>query len=84
MSHRTQITLTDDQYDRLLNESSRTGLSLAALVRRAIESSYGAPSSDDTLLALEKSFGSWQEREFDGKEYAARLRRGLGQRLTRR
>ena len=84
MSHRINMTLTDDQYDRLLDESSRTGLSLAALVRRAIESSYGALSSDDTLLALEKSFGCWQRREFDGEEYAAELRRGVGQRLTRR
>lgn len=84
MSHRTQITLTDNQYDRLREESSRTGLSLAALVRQAIESSYGAPSSDDTLLALETSFGSWRDREFDGEEYAAGLRRGLGYRLIRR
>jgi hypothetical protein len=81
MSHRTQITLTDDQYARLLDESSRTGLSLAALVRRAIESSYGAPDREDALLALARSFGSWQGRDCDGEEYVDRLRRGLGRRL---
>lgn len=84
MSHRTQITLTDEQYVRLLDESSRTGISIAALVRRAIDSSYRAPAKYDALLALERSFGSWQGRDFDGREYAAKLRRGLGHLLTDR
>ena len=37
MSHRTQITLTDEQYERLINESRRSGLGLAVvdgIVRR--------------------------------------------------
>lgn len=84
MSHRTQVTLTDEQYARLLEESALTGLSLAALVRRAIDGSYGGPAKADMLLALERSFGSWQGRDFDGREYAARLRGGLGRRLGRR
>lgn len=84
MSHRTQITLTDDQYDRLLEESRRTGLSLAALVRRAIDSSFAAPAKDDALLALERSFGVWEDRDFDGAEYAASMRRGLGRRRVNR
>ncbi len=83
MSLRTQITLSDDQYARLQDESSRTGRSLAALVRQAIDSVYGGPAREDALIALEKSFGAWQGRDFDGKEYVGKLQRGLRIRLTR-
>ena len=41
MSHRTQITLTDEQYALLREESRRSGHGLAELVRRAVERSYG-------------------------------------------
>jgi hypothetical protein len=37
MSHRTQITLTDEQYERLRAESRETGLGLAEQVRRAVD-----------------------------------------------
>lgn len=84
MSHRIQITLSDDQYARLLDESSRTGRSPNALVLPAIDSLYGAPAREAALIALEKSFGAWQGREFDGKEYVGNVRAGLGQRLIRR
>ena len=82
MSHRTQITLTDDQYTRLIAESRHTGLALAALVRRAIDRSYGAPRPDELLHALDASFGSWTDREFDGAEYVEGLRRGMARRLA--
>ena len=84
MSHRTQITLTDDQYARLLDESRRTGLALAALVRRAIDRSYGAPDQDDVLRGIEQSFGAWKDRDFDGKTYVEGLRRGMARRLADR
>ncbi len=84
MSHRINVTLSDDQYARLLDESSRTGRSPTALVLQAIDSLYGAPAREDALIALQKSYGAWQGREFDGKEYVGNVRRGLGQRLTRR
>jgi hypothetical protein len=35
MAHHTQITLADEQYERLGEESRRSGLGLAELVRRA-------------------------------------------------
>jgi hypothetical protein len=38
MSRRTQITLKDRQHRLLLEESVRTGLSMAELVRRAVDS----------------------------------------------
>ena len=40
MGRRTQITFTDGQHAFLVGESSRTGLSLAELVRRAVDGTY--------------------------------------------
>ena len=79
MSRRTQITLTDAQYERLRRESERTGSSLAELVRRALNLAYGTPieGADD---ALEASFGAWCDRDFDGASYVESLRRGMARR----
>jgi len=82
MSHRTQLTLEDDQYERLLAESRETGLSLAELVRRAVDSAYGRGSVDDRRRALDVSFGAWAGVEVDGERYVEERRRGLGQRLA--
>lgn len=83
MGHRTQITLTDGQYALLKRESTRTGVSLAELVRRAVAREYGAGRHLDEQ-ALDQSFGAWQDRDFDGAEYVERIRRpGLGHRLAR-
>jgi hypothetical protein len=72
MSHRTQVALSDTQYRRLLTESEQSGLSLAGLVRRAVDNCYGQPAPEEVVRALRASFGSWQDRDFDGE----RLRRG--------
>jgi hypothetical protein len=40
MSRKTQLTLSDGQHDFLVTESYRTGLSMAELVRRAIDATY--------------------------------------------
>lgn len=82
MSHRTQITLTDDQYERLRQESARSGLVLAELVRRAIERSYGSVSCRDMLDVLDDSFGQWTARDGDGAAYVEDLRRGMARRLV--
>lgn len=82
MSHRTQVTLTDDQYDRLRSESARSGLGLAELVRRAVERSYGATSHRELLEALDGSFGAWTDDGRDGATYVTDLRRGMARRLT--
>ena len=80
VSHRAQVTLTDEQYSRLREEARRTGLSFAELLRRAVDGSYEEPpTTEDRLQALERSFGAWKGRDFDGKEYVERLRRGVGQ-----
>lgn len=82
MGHRTQITLTDEQYARLREESRRSGLGLAELVRRALERRYGASSAVEVLGALDASFGSWAERDVDGASYVEGLRRGMSRRLA--
>lgn len=81
MSHRTRITLTDEQYERLCRESERSGLALAELVRRAVDRSYGATPGSDAIRVLDESFGSWTNREFDGASYVEGLRRGTARRL---
>jgi hypothetical protein len=82
MSHRTQITLNDEQYERLLQESRRSGLALAELVRRAIDHSYGSMRAADLIRSLDDSFGSWVNRSFDGQAYVEELRRGMARRLA--
>ncbi len=59
MSRRTQIVLTDRQHAFLSSESSRTGLPLAELVRRAIDGTY-RPHARDTVRGYEFSVGLWR------------------------
>jgi hypothetical protein len=82
MSHRTQITLTDEQYARLRRESARSGLGLADLVRRAVDRSYGVVPHDELLGVLDDTFGRWRERDGDGAAYVDSLRRGMARRLA--
>lgn len=82
MSHRTQITLTDAQYERLRTESERTGVALAELVRRAVDRSYGSTRHDTLLEGMEDSFGCWADRDYDGSAYVDGLRRGMARRLA--
>lgn len=82
MSHRTQITLTDEQYDRLREESERTGLGLAELVRRALDGRYGSTTVAERRAALDASFGAWGERGLDGAAYVEPLRRGMARRVA--
>jgi hypothetical protein len=58
MSRRTQITLSDRQHAYLVGESVRTGLSLAELVRRAIDGTY-RPHLRPRVSGLELSLGVW-------------------------
>ncbi|MFM8239849.1 MAG: CopG family transcriptional regulator [Actinomycetota bacterium] len=78
MSHRTQITLTDAQYARLLEESERTGLGLAELTRRALDRAYPSPVERMSLeLILDRAAGLWADRDdlpdTRGQGAAARL-----------
>lgn len=81
--HRTQITLTDAQYARLRDESTRTGQSLAELIRRALDERYQPLSEAERLRLLDSAFGGWAEREETGAEYVERVRSGTRRRLSR-
>jgi hypothetical protein len=62
MSRKTQIMLTDRQHAFLRDESGRTGLPMAELVRRAVDSTY-RPYSRPTIKGLEISFGVWRRSD---------------------
>jgi hypothetical protein len=80
---RTQISLTTEERQALDAEAARTGKSISALIRDAVERSYGlSRSSADDLDLMRQSFGSWANRDDDGASAVERLR--SGSRLTRR
>lgn len=83
MSHRTQVTLTDEQYERLRQESRRSGLGLAELVRRALDAAFPVLEPGDALCRLDESFGTWTDRDYDGAAYVDGIRRGMSKRLQR-
>ncbi|MEX0992821.1 MAG: ribbon-helix-helix domain-containing protein [Solirubrobacterales bacterium] len=84
MSHRTQITLTDEQYELLRREAKRSGLSMSELVRQALDLTLTDRADTQFEAALRESFGLWKDRDFDGKEYVEQIRGpGLGHRLAR-
>jgi hypothetical protein len=58
MSRRTQVTLTDRQHDFLRYEAARTGLSMAELVRRAVDKTF-RPYVRPKVGGVEVSFGLW-------------------------
>jgi hypothetical protein len=58
MSRRTQITLTDEQYEFLHGEAARSGLSVAELMRRAVDHTY-RPDVRPRVRGFEIAFGLW-------------------------
>jgi hypothetical protein len=60
MSRRTQITLSNRQYDLLRYESFRSSLSIAELVRRAIDSAY-QPQTRPVVRGYELTLGLWRQ-----------------------
>lgn len=81
---RTQITLTGRQYELLRRRSEKSGVSLAELVRRAVDETYGDRPQAERLESLERSFGGWSEESGEDRAgYLQELRRGLGARLGR-
>jgi hypothetical protein len=59
MSRKTQLTLTDRQHAYLVGESIRTGLSMAELIRRAIDKVY-RPELRPKIPGYELSLGLWK------------------------
>jgi hypothetical protein len=59
ISRRTQFMLTDRQHAFLCEEAHRTGLSMAELVRRAIDATY-RPYERPRVGGFELSVGMWR------------------------
>jgi hypothetical protein len=59
VSHRTHIILTDRQHTFLATESTRTGLPIGELVRRAIDNVY-RPEHRPRVDGVEISLGLWR------------------------
>jgi len=79
---RTQISLTTEERRALDSESARTGKSLSALIRDAVEAMYGTSrSSAEDLDLMRQSFGSWIDFNEEGASVVEKLR--SGSRLTR-
>jgi len=74
---RTQISLTAEERRTLDAEASRTGLSLSALIRAAVDTVYGVErSSQDDLAAMRQAFGSWTDQDLNGEEWVEARRSG--------
>lgn len=57
--------------------SARTGRSIAALIREAVELVYGSVrSTDEDLTTMCTAFGSWEDRGVDGKAWVEEVRSG--------
>jgi hypothetical protein len=81
---RTQISLTSEERRILDSEAARTGRSISALIRDAVETVYGAGRSrDDDLAAMRRAFGSWKDRDLDGAAWVDQLRSGSRLELPR-
>lgn len=74
---RTQISLTEAERRALQIESTRTGRSMSALIREAIETVYAPERSiEDDLTAMRRGFGTWEDRDLDGAAWVDNLRTG--------
>ncbi len=77
MMARTQISLTGEERRLLDAAAARTGKSISALIRDAVQTVYGAGrSSDDDLATMRRTFGSWRHHDLDGAEWVETLRSG--------
>jgi hypothetical protein len=65
MHRRTQVFLTDEQYDFLHAERVRSGLSIGTLVRRAIDETY-ALEHRPRLGGWQASVGWWRNPDAGG------------------
>ena len=74
---RTQISLTDHDRRVLDAAVARTGRSLSALIRDAVEQVYGSErSAEEDLVVMRRAFGSWKDRELDGAAWVEQRRSG--------
>ncbi|MGH2365097.1 MAG: ribbon-helix-helix protein, CopG family [Chloroflexota bacterium] len=75
---RTQIALTDEERQALDAAVTRTGRSLSALIRDAVEKVYGSGrSTEGDLATMRQTFGSWRGPDRDGATWVERRRPGI-------
>lgn len=82
LHRRLQVLIDDERYERLTAEAARTGASIGALVRDAIDQRYASPwpspeeAGRDLLAAEPMPVDDWdvvkQELENDAVDRAAR------------
>lgn len=74
---RTQISLTDSDRRALDAEAARTGRSISALIREAVEQVYGSGrDAEEDVRAIDAAVGAWADRAVDGAGYVEDLRSG--------
>lgn len=72
---RTQISLTTEERQLLDAAATRTGRSMSALIRDAVDTVYGSERpSDGDLASMRRAFGSWKERDLDGAAWVDQIR----------
>ena len=64
MPHRLHISVSNDQYAFLDAEADRSSVSIAELVRRAVDTVYG-PSGERRLVLINHSTGRRSGRRVD-------------------
>ncbi len=80
---RTQISLTEEERRALDDAASRTGRSISALIREAVDTVYmSARSANEDLRDMSRAFGAWKDRDLDGATWVDERRSGA--RLPRR
>lgn len=74
---RTQISLTEEQKQRLDAMAAEAGVSLSDLIRRAVDDRYpDTRDVDADIAAIRQAIGAWQARDFDGEAYVEGVRSG--------
>jgi len=82
-----QITLTDEQYDQLRRTSESTGVSIAELIRRRLDTGPARPTLEERLAAVRATAGLWAnepDAHESGAEFVDRVRPGVETRLRRK
>jgi len=57
MAHRLQVLLSDEQYVLLDAEANRSSVSMAELVRRAVDTVFGARGEERAFVSITHTLG---------------------------